>query len=151
MRDAFYGSIQPVENFEQLADSTSYVPLPEGWSIVAADIKASTKAIEGGRYKEVNTVGVSVIAAVRNVLTPVEVPYVFGGDGAVLCIPDRFVPAAGADGQDATRECVGDDAGNFANLVVVGVVSDVEDLVEDELSGRLERKRDCLTDVQYMH
>ena len=30
MRDEFYGSIQPVENFEQLADSTSYVPLPEG-------------------------------------------------------------------------------------------------------------------------
>jgi hypothetical protein len=50
----------------------------------------STIAIEEGRYKNVNTVGVSVIAAVRNAVRPLEVPYVFGGDGALVCVPDRF-------------------------------------------------------------
>jgi hypothetical protein len=35
-------------------------------------------------------VGVSVIAAVRNSVRPIEVPYVFGGDGAVVCVPRRF-------------------------------------------------------------
>lgn len=91
--DSFYGSIEPVDNFEQLALGTSYVPVPDDWWVVAADVKNSTAAIDGGRYKHVNTVGVSVIAAVRNVARPVEVPYVFGGDGAVVLVPERFVPA----------------------------------------------------------
>jgi len=90
--DSFYLSIEPVDRFEQLALGTSYAPLPDDWWIVAADVKNSTAAIEGGRYKHVNTVGVSVIAAMRNVARPVEVPYVFGGDGAVVCVPERFVP-----------------------------------------------------------
>jgi hypothetical protein len=90
--DAFYGSIEPVDDFEQLALGTSYAPLPDDWWIVAADVKDSTAAIDDGRYKHVNTVGVSVIAAMRNVARPVEVPYVFGGDGAVVCVPERFVP-----------------------------------------------------------
>ena len=90
--DSFYASIAPVDSFEQLAQGTSYAPLPGDWWIVAADVQNSTAAIDGGRYKHVNTVGVSVIAAVRNVARPVEVPYVFGGDGAVVCVPERFVP-----------------------------------------------------------
>lgn len=89
--DSFYGSIEPVDTFEQLALGASYAPLPSDWWIVAADVKNSTAAIDGGRYKHVNTVGVSVIAAVRNVVRPVDVPYVFGGDGAVVCVPERFV------------------------------------------------------------
>jgi hypothetical protein len=89
--DAFYESIEPVESFEQLALGRIYAPLPDDWWIVAADVKNSTSAIDGGRYKHVNTVGVSVIAAARNVARPVEVPYVFGGDGAVVCVPGRFV------------------------------------------------------------
>jgi hypothetical protein len=91
--DSFYGSIEPVDTFEQLALGASYVPLPDDWWVVAADVKNSTAAIDGGRYKHVNTVGVSVIAAVRNVVRPVDVPYVFGGDGAVVCVPERFVSA----------------------------------------------------------
>jgi hypothetical protein len=88
--DSFYGSIEPVDSFEELAVSASYVPLPDDWAIVAADVKNSTAAIDGGRYKHVNTVGVSVIAAVRNIVKPIDVPYVFGGDGAVVCVPRRF-------------------------------------------------------------
>ena len=91
MSDAFYASIEPVDSFELLALPGSYRTLPEGWSLVAADVVSSTAAIEAGRYKNVNTVGVSVIAAVRNCVRPVEVPYVFGGDGALVCVPDRFV------------------------------------------------------------
>jgi len=91
--DAFYGSIAPVDNFEKLARSASYVPLPGDWTVVAADVRNSTAALDAGRYKHVNTVGVSVIAAVRNVARPIDVPYVFGGDGAVLCVPGRFAEA----------------------------------------------------------
>jgi hypothetical protein len=88
--DAFYGSIEAVDSFEKLAQRSSYVPLPEDWVVIAADVRNSTAAIDDGRYKHVNTVGVSVIAAVRNIARPVDVPYVFGGDGAVVCVPGRF-------------------------------------------------------------
>lgn len=91
--DGFYAAIEPVADFESLADPTSYRPLPDDWWIVAADIAGSTRAIGEGRYREVNSVGVSVIAAVRNACRPVEVPYVFGGDGATLCVPDSCVAA----------------------------------------------------------
>jgi len=91
MSDAFYRSVEPVEAFERLAVPSSYVPLPDDWSVIAADIVDSTVAVREGRYKNVNTVGVSVIAAARNVVRPVEVPYVFGGDGAIVCVPNRFV------------------------------------------------------------
>lgn len=91
MADSFYASIEPVDSFERLALPASYRSLPHGWSLVAADVVDSTAAIESGRYKNVNTVGVSVIAAVRNAVRPIDVPYVFGGDGALVCIPDRFV------------------------------------------------------------
>ncbi len=92
MSDSFYRSIKAVDAFESLALPSSYVALPDDWSLVLADVVDSTVAIEAGRYKEVNTVGVSVIAATLNVLHPVEVPYIFGGDGALLCVPERCAP-----------------------------------------------------------
>jgi hypothetical protein len=93
MSDSFYSTVEPVDAFERLALPSSYVPLPGDWWLLAADVVDSTAAVEQGRYKNVNTVGVSVIAAARNVVRPVDVPYVFGGDGALVCVPERFVPA----------------------------------------------------------
>ena len=92
MSDSFYSAIDPVDDFEALVRSESYTPLPDDWSLVVADVVDSTGAIEAGEYKAVNTVGVSVIAAAVNVLRPVEIPYIFGGDGALLCIPGRATP-----------------------------------------------------------
>lgn len=89
MSDQFYSSLSEVPNFAGLTESSAYAPLPDDWSIVVADVVNSTSAIQKGNYKAVNTVGVSAIAAVLNVLRPLEIPYVFGGDGAVLCMPER--------------------------------------------------------------
>jgi hypothetical protein len=55
---------------------------------VISDIENSTTAIEKGLYKEVNSISTASIAAMTNALMPLEVPYVFGGDGATLCIPE---------------------------------------------------------------
>ncbi|HEX9615622.1 MAG TPA: DUF3095 domain-containing protein [Bacteroidota bacterium] len=85
--DGFYASIPPVRSFEDLANSRNFVPLPSDWYVVVADVVNSTSAIQRGNYKSVNTVGVSVIAATINIVRPTEVPYVFGGDGALVCIP----------------------------------------------------------------
>lgn len=86
----FYASLSPVRSFESIADPTNYRPIPSGWVLVVADVMNSTAAIQRGDYKAVNTVGVSVIAAVLNVVRPTEVPYLFGGDGAIVIIPERF-------------------------------------------------------------
>ncbi|MSR22158.1 MAG: DUF3095 family protein [Gemmatimonadetes bacterium] len=93
MSDDFYPSIRAVDRYESLAVRESYVRLPDDWAVVAADVVNSSAAIEEGRYKEVNTVGVSIIAATRNAVRPIEVPYLFGGDGALLCIPGWTAPA----------------------------------------------------------
>lgn len=88
--DRFYASLPEVKDFSGLTEAATYTPLPDNWALVVADVMNSTSAIQKGNYKAVNTVGVSVIAAVLNVLRPLEIPYIFGGDGAVLCIPERF-------------------------------------------------------------
>ena len=52
----------------------------------------------GGRRrgfdKDVNTVGVAAIAAVSNIERSLSLPFLFGGDGAVLAIPDCLKAAA---------------------------------------------------------
>lgn len=63
MSDSFYSAIRPVDDFEAFVRPESYTRLPDDWSLVVADIVDSTGAIEAGEYKAVNTVGVSVIAA----------------------------------------------------------------------------------------
>lgn len=90
MNQDFYTSIEPVADFELLADEAAYRRLPAGWFVAAADVANSTVAITEGRYRAVNMVGVAVIAAIRNAIKPAEIPYVFGGDGAVLCVPPEF-------------------------------------------------------------
>jgi len=85
--DAFYSSIPAVKSYEELADRRNFVPLPPDWHVVVADVVNSTAAIQRGDYKAVNTAGVSVIAATINVVRPVEIPYIFGGDGALVCVP----------------------------------------------------------------
>jgi len=82
--DAFYADLPGFIEFPDVTDLSRYVPLPDDWSVVIADIKGSTKAIREGRYKEVNLMGAACITAVLNALPDYSVPYVFGGDGAQL-------------------------------------------------------------------
>lgn len=74
-----------------VTDSQVYKEIPENWSILIADIKGSTKAIENGRYKDVNTLGAACIAAARNVVAPRDLAYIFGGDGATLLLSPDLV------------------------------------------------------------
>lgn len=90
----FYAELPAFSRFRGIARLEHYRELPEDWHVVVADINGSTKAIEKGRYKDVNNIGASVIIAVINQLRPLSVPYVFGGDGASLCIPAQAIAAA---------------------------------------------------------
>jgi len=83
----FYQRLSSFTNFEAVADPRSYTDVPSSWCVVLSDIKGSTKAIEEGRYKDVNTLGAATIISAINSIQGIEVPYVFGGDGATLVVP----------------------------------------------------------------
>ena len=85
--DTFYEDLQGFADFTQFVQATHYATLPSDWYIVITDVKNSTKAIHENRYKDVNSIGVASIVALINAVSPLNVPYVFGGDGATVCIP----------------------------------------------------------------
>ncbi|MGB3518033.1 MAG: DUF3095 family protein, partial [Elainellaceae cyanobacterium] len=85
--ERFYADLPAIDNFLSAIDANNLLPAPDDWYIIIADVRGSTEAIEAGRYKEVNLLGASSIAAVINAVEPLEIPYVFGGDGASLLIP----------------------------------------------------------------
>ena len=84
---AFRSEIPEIDEFADVADASSYLPLPDDWFVGTSDVVNSTGAIAAGRYKAVNMVGASVIAAVRNAVSSTDIPFVFGGDGAAFVIP----------------------------------------------------------------
>lgn len=83
-----------LSRFEDIADPSVYVPIPQDWAIGVADVVNSTGAIAAGRYKTVNMAGAAVIAAVSNVLGQIHFPFIFGGDGSAFAVPPEHVPAA---------------------------------------------------------
>ncbi|MCA9612196.1 MAG: DUF3095 domain-containing protein [Sandaracinus sp.] len=86
--EGFYAQLGELTRFEDVATLDAYSPAPSSWVVVITDVRGSTKAIEAGRYKDVNALGVASIVAVRNALPDVEIPFVFGGDGATLLVPE---------------------------------------------------------------
>jgi hypothetical protein len=83
----FYVKAPVVERFSEVPMVEHYVQAPESWIVVITDVRGSTKAIEAGRYKDVNALGVASIVCLRNALGDVQIPFVFGGDGATLLVP----------------------------------------------------------------
>jgi hypothetical protein len=92
--EQFFENLPTFTEFSGVADQRNYKPLPQDWSLASADIVSSTRAIERGEYKAVNMAGVSVISAVLNTLGHGRIPFVFGGDGALLAIPPSAVAKA---------------------------------------------------------
>lgn len=97
MSEGFYAQVPLCERFEQVVDPARHQPVPADWWVLITDVQGSTRAIQEGRYREVNAIGVASIIAVRNALPGLDLPYVFGGDGATLLLPpsawERVQPA----------------------------------------------------------
>lgn len=87
----FYGRLPVLDSFFDVTNPNHYHPLPDDWWVGITDIKNSTKAIENNRYKTVNILGVSPIIGILNAFNPRELPYNFGGDGCVICIPPDLI------------------------------------------------------------
>ncbi len=118
VRHTFYSDLESFGSFAGISNMPHYRKAPEDWLIVVADIQGSTKAIDEGRYKDVNMVGAACIMAVLNVTRGFEMPYVFGGDGATMLIP----PEALARAREALRKLKNLSHHNFDLLLRVGAV-----------------------------
>ena len=132
----FYRDLRVLESFAQAIETARHAEVPGDWWIVVADVIGSTKAIEAGGYKKVNTVGVACIAAVVNVDRSIEMPFVFGGDGATFAVPgsllERVIPAL-REAQRLSRE-------SFDLLLRVGLVR-ASSLLDNGLQVRLAKIR----------
>ncbi|MDW3203912.1 MAG: DUF3095 domain-containing protein [Alphaproteobacteria bacterium] len=93
--DRFYTDLPPFEDFDRVADPSAFLPVPDDWHVVLADIRGSTRAIAEGRYKDVNMLGAACITAACNaaadVAPDIDIAYIFGGDGATLLIPGSLL------------------------------------------------------------
>ena len=81
--------------------SGRYRAAPDDWALVVTDIVDSTGAIARGLHKTVNFVAAMGIAGLRNLCAPVRIPFLFGGDGAVVLVP----PEHHRRGPHRTRAC----------------------------------------------
>jgi len=90
----FWQNIPAYQDFKTSFDISAYTPFDPSWHLFVADIQGSTQAIQDGRYKDVNMIGAMSIVTVLNVCPEIEIPFVFGGDGASLLVPESYVEQA---------------------------------------------------------
>ena len=83
----FYKNLKKMKSIKDIAKDSLYSKIPDDWFIIATDITDSTKAINEGKYKEVNMVGALTIISILNIDKKADLPYVFGGDGSFVLIP----------------------------------------------------------------
>jgi hypothetical protein len=93
---SFYADLPLRTEFGDVGRPGSYTPLPDSWHVVMCDVRNSTAAVESGRYKSVNTLGAAVITAMLNAAGSTQIPFVFEGDGAMLCVPPELLDDARA-------------------------------------------------------
>jgi hypothetical protein len=90
----FYADLPILQHFADITHSENFYTVPDNWAAIITDIADSTKAIEEGRYKDINLLGACSIIVILNIVGDLEIPFVFGGDGASILIPSRFIPEA---------------------------------------------------------
>lgn len=105
-------------HFEDVADPMLYRALPDGWALALADVTDSTGAIDAGRYKSVNMAGAGVISGILNALQRHDLPFIFGGDGAVVAIAPSQIDAA-REALSRVQTWVADDIGLTLRAAIV--------------------------------
>ena len=91
----FYNKLPNIGKVSDFFKQQKHETVPSDWYVVVTDVVDSTKAIEAGQYKDVNTVGALTVMAISNVFNSLKFPFVFGGDGAVCLIPFEMVSEVG--------------------------------------------------------
>ena len=87
----FYADLPILQNFADITYSENFHSIPNDWLVIITDVVDSTIAIEEGRYKDVNLLGACSIIVILNIVEDLEIPFIFGGDGASILIPSKFI------------------------------------------------------------
>lgn len=90
----FYKNLKQIADFSKIMENENYSKVPNEWFVIVSDIKGSTKAIEEGKYKQVNFIAALTIIGILNINRELDFPYIFGGDGASLIIPPILLEAS---------------------------------------------------------
>lgn len=88
----FFHDMPSMKHLRDITNINLYQDVPDDWHVALTDVRGSTKAIEEGRYKSVNTVAAVTITAILNSIPNIEVPFLFGGDGASVLVPPEVAP-----------------------------------------------------------
>jgi len=89
----FYAKLK--SSSENLADlltnDSCFSDVPNTWNVVVVDIQNSTQAVDEGKHQQINLTAtgaiISVLNTIRRQKQNIEIPYFFGGDGAIFLLP----------------------------------------------------------------
>ena len=94
--DDFYKNLPVIKKDleEALGDESAFKSIPNDWSIIVTDIENSTDEFNNGKYQEMNIVSASSIIIALNIADKygIEVPFIYGGDGASVLVPKKILP-----------------------------------------------------------
>jgi hypothetical protein len=132
----FFAGLPLLSTSRAAFDSGRYRRAPDDWQVAVTDIIDSTGAIASGRHKTVNFVAAMGIAALRNLCAPTRIPFLFGGDGAVIMVP----PDDATKARTELARVRGMAARDFELQMRVGLapVRELRRLGRDVLVGRYE-------------
>lgn len=82
-----YAALAETTTFVEAVDVERHAQAPGSMLLVQTRVLGVPAAIEAGRYRDVNALGVATIAALTNAMRDVELPFLFEGDGAALLVP----------------------------------------------------------------
>ena len=94
LRSGFFERLPVLRHARDTFDAQHYRAAPDDWALAVTDIVDSNGAIAAGRHKTVNFVAAMAIAAAKNLCAPESIPFLFGGDGAVLMVPPQHAAQA---------------------------------------------------------
>ena len=132
----FFAGLPLLATSRDTFDLGQYRKAPDDWEVAVTDIVDSTGAIARGRHKTVNFVAATGIAALRNLCAPTRIPFLFGGDGAVVMVPPEYATKARTE----LARVRGMAARDFELAMRVGLVpvKELRRLGRDVLVGRYE-------------
>lgn len=92
--EGFYEGLPVFSDFGRVSEADAFAPFPDDWTLLVADIVRSRDAVAAGQYKTVNMVAAAVVTAVLNAAGRADLPFVFGGDGAMAAVPPSLSRAS---------------------------------------------------------